>query len=97
MKTTLKKFKDLVKAEKERFNSFGVKRVGIFGSCVRGEDRADSDIDILVEFSEKNFDNYMNLKFFLEEYFGRNVDLVIVSSLKPALRDEILKEVEYAA
>jgi uncharacterized protein len=77
---------------------FGVKSLGIFGSCARGEERADSDIDILVEFVEgaKTFDQFMDLKFFLEDLFGRKVDLVTVDALRPQLREGILKDVMYA-
>ncbi len=76
---------------------YGVRRIGIFGSCARGEDKEGSDVDILVEFDRKTFDNYMGLKLFLEEKLGRSIDLVTTEALKPALRDEILKEVQYAA
>ena len=77
---------------------FGVKRIGIFGSFVRGEEKAGSDIDVLVEFDETKttFDNYMDLKFYLEDLFIREVDLVIESSIKPRLKDNIMREVVYA-
>lgn len=77
---------------------FGVKRIGIFGSFARGEEKVGSDIDILVEFEETKttFDNYMDLKFYLEELFEREVDLVIESSIKPRLKDSIMREVVYA-
>jgi len=77
---------------------FGVKRIGIFGSFVRGEEKAGSDIDVLVEFDETKttFDNYMDLKFYLEDLFKREVDLVIESSIKPRLKDNIMREVVYA-
>ena len=55
------------------------------------------DLDGVVYDFVKTFDNYMDLKFFLEDEFGRTVDLVIIDALKPALRDEILNEVKYAA
>ena len=45
----------------------------------------------------KTFDNYMGLKFFLEDHLNRRVDLVIADSIKPRLRETILQEVEYAA
>jgi len=79
--------------------SYGVKRIGIFGSTVRGRRKSKSDIDILVEFQhgKKTFDNYMELKFFLEELFKRKVDLVISESIKPELRPYIMKSVRYAA
>lgn len=77
---------------------FGVKKVGVFGSFAKGEERIDSDVDILVEFKEgqKTFGNYMELKFYLEELFGRKVDLVIENAIKPRLREQILKEAVYA-
>ncbi|AKB38606.1 Nucleotidyltransferase domain protein [Methanosarcina siciliae C2J] len=77
---------------------FGVKRIGIFGSFAGGEEKAGSDIDVLVEFDETKitFDNYMDLKFYLEDLFKREVDLVIESSIKPRLKDNITREVVYA-
>ena len=77
---------------------FGVKRIGIFGSFARGEEREDSDLDVLVIFREeqKTFDNYMDLKFYLEDLFGREVDLVTEKALKPQLKDIIMKDVVYA-
>ena len=77
---------------------FGVKKVGVFGSFAKGEEHRGSDVDILVEFKEgqKTFGNYMELKFYLEELFGREVDLVIETAIKPRLRGQILKEAVYA-
>jgi uncharacterized protein len=80
---------------KERF---GVERIGIFGSFVRGEERPDSDVDVLVVFQkdEETFDHYMDCKFYLEDLFGRKVDLVIEDSIKHRLKEPILNEVVYA-
>lgn len=77
---------------------FGVKKIGIFGSFARGEEKRGSDVDILVEFAEghKTFDNYMELKFFLEHLFGRDVDLVTSASIKPRVKESINGEVAYA-
>lgn len=74
--------------------SLGIRRIGIFGSFVRGED---SDIDVLIEFEEgrRSFDTYMDLKFFLEDLFGRHVDLVDQDTLKPGLAPYILRSVRY--
>ena len=74
---------------------FGVRRIGLFGSWVRGEEKADSDIDILVEFVQPSFDSYMELKFFLEELLDRNVDLVLADALKEQVRPKITREVHY--
>ena len=77
--------------------TFGVKRCGIFGSFVRGEQNEESDVDILVEFEEgqKSFDNFMRLAFFLEEALGRKVDLLTPESLSRHIGPRILREVEY--
>jgi predicted nucleotidyltransferase len=76
----------------------GVKSVGIFGSYARGEEKDNGDIDVLVDFVEgaKTFDHFRDLKFFLEDLFGRKVDLVTTDALRPQLREEILKGVTYA-
>ena len=77
---------------------FGVKKIGVFGSFVRGEERPDSDVDVLVEFrrGQETFDHYMDLKFYLEDLFGRSVDLVMKGAVKRRLREYIMNEVVYA-
>jgi predicted nucleotidyltransferase len=76
---------------------FGVIEIAIFGSYARGEQREDSDIDLIVDFKEgwKTFDNYMNLKFYLEELFGRKVDLVIKSAINSRIKPFIIEEAIY--
>ncbi len=88
----LKKHEDEIK---EKYN---VTKIGVFGSFARGEGKEGSDVDVLVEFREgyKTFDNYMELKFFLEDIFSHNVDLVTIKALKPQLKEDILQEVIYA-
>jgi uncharacterized protein len=81
---------------RETIRGFGVRRLGIFGSYARNEQREASDMDFLVEFERKTFDNYMDLKFFLEGLFGRRVDLVIADAVKPRLRRPIFEETVYA-
>lgn len=72
---------------------YGVKRASIFGSAVRGEMKESSDIDILVEI-EKDISllDFVALKLELEETLGRKVDLVEFDTIKPRLRERILKE-----
>jgi hypothetical protein len=81
---------------REVIRRFGVQRLGLFGSYARGEETEASDLDFVVEFEIKSFDAYMGLKEFLEELFGRRVDLVIAGVIKPRLRDRILAETIYA-
>ena len=94
MPQDIKKILHLLHEHKDMLKKFGVKHVWVFGSYVRGEARETSDIDILVEFGKgkKTFDNYMELKFFLEELFGVNVDLLTVEALKPKIRKYVWKE-----
>jgi predicted nucleotidyltransferase len=82
-----------------RLRQYGVKRCGVFGSFARGKQTDQSDVDILVEFEpgKKSFDNFMKLAFFLEETFGRRVELVTPESLSPYIGPHILREVEYAS
>jgi len=77
--------------------TFHVSEIGIFGSFIRGEQNASSDIDLLVEFEKghKDFFNYMRLKYYLEELLGREVDLVMKNAVKSRLRERIFSEVEY--
>ncbi len=87
----------LIKENYEEIKRFGVKRIGIFGSVVRGEAREDSDVDVLVEFEEgkKTFENFINLAFFLEELLGRKVDLLTSESVSPYIRPYIEEEVVF--
>lgn len=77
---------------------YGVKRIALFGSYSRGEQKETSDIDLLVDFAENSmtFDNYMELKFDLEDLFQTPVDLVIIEDIKPALKQSILRSAKYA-
>ncbi len=89
---------DQIETSMIKIKGFGVKKIGLFGSFARGEQTDTSDIDILVEFyqNHKTFDNYMDLKFFLEDLLNRKVDLVIAEAIKPDLKPNITGSVRYA-
>lgn len=72
---------------------YGVKRAGLFGSCVRNEMMKDSDIDILVEI-EKDISllDFVGLKLEIEDVLKRKVDLVEYNTIKPLLKERILSE-----
>jgi hypothetical protein len=72
---------------------FSVRRIGIFGSFARGEQKDSSDVDILVEFEKPTFKNFMNLSFYLEDLLEREVDLVTVKGLHPRIRPYVEKDV----
>ena len=82
---------------REAIRRYGVRRLGLFGSCGRGEASKRSDLDFVVEFESKSFDAYMDLKIFLEGLFGCQVDLVLSDAIKPRLRERILKETIHAS
>jgi predicted nucleotidyltransferase len=82
--------------KQELAERFTVRRIGLFGSYLHGEAGDESDVDILVDLAQPTFDNYMDLKFFLEDYLTRPVDLVLTDSVKPRLKPIIAREVSYA-
>ena len=74
---------------------FGVKKIGIFGSVVRGEETVKSDVDILVEFEKvPDFFEFVRLERYLEEILGVKVDLQTKESISPYIRKYIEKEVK---
>ena len=87
----------LIKQNQERFQEFGVYRLGLFGSFIKAQVIQHSDVDVLVTFHPhlKTFDNFMSLSIFLEDLLERKVDLITTESLSPYLGKEILQEVEY--
>ncbi len=82
---------------KSVLEGYGVKKIGLFGSFVRDDAADQSDIDFLVEMDKekKTFKNFMDLAFFLEELFGRKVELVTLQGLSPYIGPHILNTIEY--
>jgi len=80
------------------YDRFGVIRIGVFGSYVLGTPSTLSDIDFVVEFEgkRKNIHNFLRLKRFLENEFGKQVDLGFEESLKPVVKDKIKDQIVYA-
>ena len=75
-----------------------MREIGIFGSFVRGEQKKRSDIDILVEFADKDIPGLLKLsemERYLQRLLRKKVDLVIKSGIRPELKKDILKEVVY--
>lgn len=87
----------ILKRNEDRIKTFGVKRLGLFGSFVRKDSNDESDVDFLVEFEKdkKTFDNFIHLSFFLEELMKRRIELVTHESLSPYFKPYINEEVEY--
>ncbi len=95
---TIDDIKALIHNNRDRITrEFFVKEIGLFGSYVTSKQTESSDIDILVEFESgsKTFDNYMNLKFYLEDLLQATVDLVIKQSVRKELKDRIISGAIY--
>lgn len=90
---------EILHANEDSIRTYGVRRLGIFGSVAREEHNSESDVDLLVEFHKetKTFDNFIHLVFFLEELLGQKVELITTESLSPYIGPRILEEVEYVA
>ncbi|EIC19678.1 putative nucleotidyltransferase [Thiorhodovibrio frisius] len=86
--------KILTEHKKDLSRLFGVSELALFGSTVRGDERVDSDIDILVSFDgSSTSQRYFGVQFYLEDLLGRPVDLVT----RKALRRELAPYVEREA
>ncbi len=78
----------------DELRKYGVRKIGLFGSCAKGNFRWNSDVDLLITLDKKTFKNYMGALFLLKSLLRRKVDLVLEEDLKPALR-HVKKEAEY--
>ena len=83
----------VLRAERARIAAFGVASLSLFGSTARGDAGPDSDVDVLVRFDgDATFDAFMDLKLFLEDLLGRQVDLVTEAALRPELRQSVERD-----
>jgi len=90
---TRDKILNLLTKNREKLNGLKVNRLALFGSVVRGDNKPDSDVDVLVEFSvPMTLDLYIDLHEFLEELIGCKVDLVMKDGLKPRIKPHIEKD-----
>ncbi len=89
---------DFLKRQKQFLNDeFGVYKIGLFGSYAKGTNQAQSDIDIAIEISKdkKSLHVFLAIKRYLEENFGTKVDLGFEHTLKPIIKEQIMKEIIY--
>lgn len=73
---------------------FGIETIGIFGSVARGEDAPDSDVDVLYKFRDNkgSMRDVVPLMYYLEELFGRNVDLVSFNFISPLIEEYVKRD-----
>lgn len=71
----------------------GAYNVRLFGSVARGDDRSDSDLDLLVDMEAgRSLLDHIALKQDLEDLLGRRIDVVTEQSLHPRIREQVLRE-----
>ena len=95
---TLEKILQTIKSNKDYLhNKYGVDNIAVFGSYLTNRHDENSDIDIFVDLENKyqTFDNFMELKFYLEEILGSKIDLSIKESIRKEFRNKILNEAIY--
>lgn len=88
---------DLINKNRETILSFGINRLGVFGSFARNEQNEKSDVDFLVVYDYKNVNmkKYVGLFDYLEALTGRQVDIASPNSLAPHRAKKILPQTEY--
>ncbi|MFV0566334.1 MAG: nucleotidyltransferase family protein [Flavobacteriaceae bacterium] len=74
---------------------YSVKKIGLFGSFALNEAKDNSDIDLLVELDKPIGWGFFSLEIYLEQIFGRKIDLVTKNALKDRIKDDILNSVNY--
>ena len=87
----------LIADNKQAFGTLGAKKVGLFGSFVRGDQTGSSDVDLLVEFvqGQKSYRNLLGTAELAEGLVGRRVEIVTAGSVSPFIAPYIEKEIEY--
>lgn len=82
--------------DREIFEKYKIRRLGLFGSYLKGRNKKRSDLDLLVEFKESiDLFEFVHLTNELQKLLKVKVDLATPKALKPYIRDKILKEVDW--
>jgi predicted nucleotidyltransferase len=90
---------DRLRENERALRERGVIHAALFGSRARGDDRPDSDIDILVEIEPQagiGLFEYVGIKHYLEDLFAARVDIANLAYLKPLVRPRAEREAIYA-
>jgi uncharacterized protein len=97
MKKSLDEIKDILNKHREELRQkYSITEMGIFGSYVRGEQKKRSDVDILVEIGKPvSLLTFVGIENYLAKILKTKVDLIPKDSIRPELKERILKEVVY--
>jgi len=95
--TNFEEIREVIQKHKNELREqYGLKEIGIFGSYVRGEQKEESDLDILVELEKPvGFVRFLKLEKALTQLLGLHVEIVTKKALKPHIGKRILQEVKY--
>jgi len=99
MRLDLEYVLEKLRAHETELRRLGVAHAAVFGSVARGEERAESDIDVLVELDENRpigIFEYARLKLYINELLDSPSDVVNRRTLKPLLQASILHDVVHA-
>lgn len=83
---------ELLQSHRRELDELGVMRLSLFGSAARGSLTPQSDVDMVVEFSQTTYRRFVALKSFLETVLGRGVDLLTPAAVQGRLKQEIEKD-----
>ncbi|OGC57863.1 hypothetical protein A3H26_03455 [candidate division WWE3 bacterium RIFCSPLOWO2_12_FULL_36_10] len=73
----------------------GIIYLGLFGSSARGENRPDSDLDLLVQYARPvGYLTHAKIQNLLEDYFDKPVDLIFRNSVKPRIKSRIIRDLK---
>ncbi len=86
-----------IRQNRKELKDNGLERIGLFGSYSRNDQTENSDIDLILEFSQgkKNIDNYMRIYDILERLLNKSLDILTPESISPYLKEYIEKDVIY--
>ncbi|MDI6783485.1 MAG: nucleotidyltransferase domain-containing protein [bacterium] len=99
---TKQEITDKLRENRKILELYGVKRIGLFGSYIRSENKKNSDIDLVVEFDRKKFgqdfkglfDAFTDLTAYMERLFNRKVDILTADSIKTIRIKEVAEAIQ---
>ncbi len=86
-----------IQSHQSALKQFGAAKLGLFGSFVRGEQTAESDVDIIVEFEpgKKKLHSFLDIADYLEQLMGRKTDVLTWEGMTDFVRKHVANEIEY--